>query len=75
MSGTSLAALAGEAATYVAAEAEREEVVRFVLSLYEFKAADVSARLDLDTFRIVSMRGWVGEYPLRASGSCSNLVS
>ena len=62
-SGASLAALAGEAAAYVAAEAEREEVVRFVLSLYEFKAADVSARLDLDTFLILSMRGWVGEAP------------
>ena len=51
----------------MAAEAEREEVVRLILSLYEFKAADVSARLDLDTFRILSMRGWVGEAPLRAS--------
>ncbi|XP_025822890.1 ankyrin repeat-containing protein At2g01680-like [Panicum hallii] len=58
-SGASLPALAGEAATYVAAGAEREEVVRLILSLYEFKAAAVSARLDLDTFHLVAMRGWV----------------
>ncbi|RLN09989.1 hypothetical protein C2845_PM11G26420 [Panicum miliaceum] len=62
-SGASLAALAGEAATYVAAGAEREEVVRLILSLYEFKAAAISARVDLDTFNLVAMRGWVGKPP------------
>ncbi|RLM79326.1 hypothetical protein C2845_PM12G26520 [Panicum miliaceum] len=68
-SGASLPALAGEAATYVAAGAEREEVVRLILSLYEFKAAAVSARLDLDTFHLVAMRGWVAPYhPTALSG-------
>nr|CAB3451008.1 unnamed protein product [Digitaria exilis] len=56
-SGTSLAALAGEAATRVAADAESEEVVRLLLSLYDFKAGAVRTRgRDLDAFYLTAMQ-------------------
>ncbi|CAN6233548.1 unnamed protein product [Urochloa humidicola] len=62
-SGASLAALAGEAAAYVAAEAGREEVVRLILSLYESKAAAVCPRVDLHIPHLVATRSWLGKAP------------
>jgi len=68
-SGTSLAALAaaqtdaGETALYVAAEAGSEEVVRLLLPLYDFEAATVRSRLDLDAFHIAAKQGHTGELP------------
>jgi len=68
-SGTSLAALAaaqtdaGETALYVAAEAGSEEVVRLLLPLYDFEAATVRSRLDLDAFHVAAKQGHTGELP------------
>ena len=66
-SGTSLAALAaaqtdaGETALYVAAEADSEEAVRLLLPLYDFEAATVRSRLDLDAFHVAAKQGHTGE--------------
>jgi hypothetical protein len=66
-SATSLAALAaaqtdaGETALYVAAEAGSEEVVRLLLPLYDFEAATVRSRLDLDAFHVAAKQGHTGE--------------
>ena len=68
-SGTSLAALAaaqtdaGETALYIAAEAGSEEVVRLLLPLYDFEAATVRSRLDLDAFHVAAKQGHTGELP------------
>lgn len=66
--GTSLAALAaaqtdaGETALYVAAEAGSEELVRLLLPLYDFEAAAVRSRLDLDAFHVAAKQGHTGEF-------------
>ncbi|KAG8091704.1 hypothetical protein GUJ93_ZPchr0012g20707 [Zizania palustris] len=52
---------AGETALYVAAEAGSEEVVRLLIPLYDFEAATIRSRLDLDAFHVAAKQGHTGE--------------
>ncbi|KAG8061262.1 hypothetical protein GUJ93_ZPchr0003g17411 [Zizania palustris] len=51
---------AGETALYVAAEAGSEEVVRLLIPLYDFEAATIRSRLDLDAFHVAAKQGHTG---------------
>jgi hypothetical protein len=52
---------AGETTLYVAAEASSKEVVHILLPLYDFEAATVRSRLELDAFHVAAKQGHTDE--------------
>nr|CAD1826749.1 unnamed protein product [Ananas comosus var. bracteatus] len=51
---------AGETALYIAAEGDMAELVRFFLPIYDYAAATVRSRLDLDAFHVAAKQGHSG---------------
>ncbi|PKA47178.1 Ankyrin repeat-containing protein [Apostasia shenzhenica] len=50
----------GETALYLAAERNMEEVVRYLVSRYDFEAAKIRSSLDMDAFQVAAKQGNVG---------------
>lgn len=51
---------AGETALYIAAENNSEELFRYLLRFYDFEAAAIRSRVDLDAFHVAAKLGHVG---------------
>ncbi|XP_072973714.1 ankyrin repeat-containing protein At2g01680 [Typha angustifolia] len=51
---------AGETALYIAAEGNMEDLFRYLLPLYDYDAATIRSRLDLDAFHVAAKQGHTG---------------